>query len=445
MPAEQKTLRQLFFPIFFELLFSMLAGTVDTLMLSSVGDYAVGAVGTANTYFNVFIVMFTIISSGMTAVMTQYIGAKRPGVARIALRLGLMVNLIFGLAVSAVLYFGSGAILKGVGIADQLLESAETYMKVVGLFCICNALIPIYSSYLRSFGHASPTMTATIIGNIVNLALNALFLFVFHWGVWGIAVATGIARVINLLWLVIASRRRINPERDPNPPAGRDIVRAIVRIGLPGAMESTLWNVSMTLIIGMLNNMDQTGMQVTARSYAMQLANFTFCVGAALSFANAIQVGWHIGGGELEKCSRNTNRAAAIGLSCTLGVAALIYIFARPLMSLFSDDPAMIELVRKLMLLDVMLELGRVTNLVYGNALKTSGDALFTMVIAVVSTFLVAAGGTWFFGIRLGWLAVGAFLGMALDECTRAVLMFIRWQTGKWKKLSLVEKNETIA
>ena len=443
MLAEHQKLHQLFFPIFFELLFSMLAGMVDTLMLSSVGDYAVGAVGTANTYINVFIIMFTVISSGMTAVMTQYIGARRPGVARVALRLGLIVNLFFGLVVSCVLCLGSGAILQGVGIAEQLLEPAETYMKVIGLFCVCNALTPIYSSYLRSFGHASPTMTATIVSNVVNLALNTLFLFVFHWGVWGIALATGISRVVNLIWLVIVSKKRIHPEADPKPPASRSILRVIIRIGLPGAMESFLWNLGMTLIIAMLNSMDQTGTQVTARSYAMQLANFIYCVGAALSLANAIQVGWLIGGNELAKCTRKTNRVAAVGLSCTLAVAFLIYGFARPLMGLFSDDPAMVELVKTLLLIDIMLELGRVTNLIYGNALRTSGDALFTMTIAVVSTFLVAAGGTWLFGIQLGWLAKGAFLAMALDECSRAVLMFIRWQSGKWKNQSLIEKNES--
>ena len=81
MTVQRKKLHQLFFPLFFETLFMMLAGMVDTLMLSSEGDYAVGAVGTANTYIGLFIIMFSIISSGMVAVMTQYIGAKRPGVA----------------------------------------------------------------------------------------------------------------------------------------------------------------------------------------------------------------------------------------------------------------------------------------------------------------------------------------------------------------------------
>ena len=140
MSDNRKKLHHLFFPIFFEILFSILAGAVDTLMLSSEGDQAVGAVGTANTYISIFVIMFSIISSGMVAVMTQYIGANRPGVARQALRLGVCFNLAAGVVISGFLFLCAGPILQTVGIAAQLLPGAKTYLKTVGLFCVCNAL-----------------------------------------------------------------------------------------------------------------------------------------------------------------------------------------------------------------------------------------------------------------------------------------------------------------
>ena len=70
MDNPRKNLTQLFVPIALETLCYMLAGIIDTLMLSSVGDSAVGAVGTANTYIGIFIIMFNIVCSGMIAVMT---------------------------------------------------------------------------------------------------------------------------------------------------------------------------------------------------------------------------------------------------------------------------------------------------------------------------------------------------------------------------------------
>ena len=437
MPHKKTRLLTLFFPIFLELLFTMLTGAVDTLMLASEGDQAVGAVGTANAYIGVFLIMFSIISSGMTAVMTQYIGAKRPGVAQQALRLGLLLNLAVGLAITALLVFGGGWILQTIGIAEALLIPGRVYLQTVGIFCVCNALIPIYSSYLRSFGRTTATLWATVTSNVINVALNALFLFVMDWGVFGVALATGVSRLVNLLWVFLAAQR-IPRTNDGDRLPNCSILSKIIRVGLPAAMESSLYNMAITIVISLLNRMDPLGTQATARAYAMQIANFSYCAGAALAHANAIFVGWRIGAGELDRCDRETRRNALVGIALGVGTASIFAIFAKPILSLFTDDPDMIHLVSMLLAVDIILEIGRAINLIFGFALKTSGDATYPMIIAVIFAFLCAAGGTWYFGIHLGWLAVGSYVAMALDECVRAVFMFLRWHKGVWKQRNLV-------
>ena len=314
MQVQRKTLTQLSIPICFEILFYMLSGMIDTLMLSSVSDQAVGAVGTANTYISVFIIMFGVISSGMVAVMTQNIGAGKPGIAYQARQLGLIFNAVIGVLMSVFLAVFSGNILKMVSIAPALFDSANTYLRIVGGACFLNALIPIYSSYLRVFGYTKQSLWASIIGNIINFILNAVFLFVMNWGVMGVATATVISRIINLI--IVAT------------------------------------------------------------------------MGAVLIKAK--------------------------------------------------DSPERIA-PGKILAIDIVLELGRVTNLVYGQALKTSGDAVFPVVMGAVFMYLAAVGGTYFFGLHLGLLAVGAYIGLASDECIRAVGMVLRWKSGKWKNKGLVD------
>ena len=150
MTAKRKTLTQLSVPICLETLFYMLSGMVDTLMLSSVSDQAVGAVGTANTYIGVFIIMFGVISSGMIAVMSQNIGAGRPGIAYQARQLGLIFNALIGIIMSIILAAFSGGMLRIVSIAPALLEPAEIYLRIVGGTCFLNALIPIV---FKEFGN----------------------------------------------------------------------------------------------------------------------------------------------------------------------------------------------------------------------------------------------------------------------------------------------------
>lgn len=439
MKHERKTLVQLFVPISLELLCFMLAGMVDTMMLSAVNNDAVGAVGTANTYIGMFIIMFSVITSGMTAVMTQYIGAGREDVAHRARQIGLAFNLAIGVILSCVLFFGAETILDTMGIAPLLKGYAKTYLQIVGGACILNSTTPLFSNYLRAFGHTKPPMIATIIANIVNLVLNAVFLFVMEWGVAGVAWATVISRLVNLCIVVIASKKYVHVQESGEYVSRREIFTQIVRIGLPSAMESVFYNIAMTLIMSFLNQMDPEGLNVTARSYAAQIINFAYCISAGMASANAILTGWRLGAKDYDACDKGAKKAAIIGVLAGAGSATLFTIFSVPIMKLFTDDSVIIELVGKLFFVDIFLEIGRATNLVYVQALKTSGDALFTTIMGAIFMLLCAAGGTYFFGIHLGMMAVGAYIGMALDECVRAVLMVLRWRSGKWRTMRLIK------
>lgn len=438
MDKNRKSLGQLFVPICIELIFFMLAGMVDTLMLSSVGDQAVGAVGTANTYIGMFIIMYSVVSNGMMAVMTQNIGAGKIGVAYQARQIGIIFNTLVGIVISATLYFGGGFILDIVGIADALRQPALDYLQIVGGFSFLNALIPIFSGYLRAFGFLRQPLTATIVSNILNLCLNAVFLFVFEMGVAGVAIATVISKVLNLVLVLFASFKLVAAKDDPHRLPQKEVFKQIIQIGLPSALESALYNFAMTLMMRFLNQMDPDGFNVTARSYTVQITHFSFAIGAALAQANAIMTGWRVGAKEYEACDKGTKKAAIIGIIVAIAVESAFTIFAHPIMSLFTDNPEMVSLVQILLGIDIFLEIGRVNNLVFGNALKTSGDAVFPVIIAVIFMFLCAVCGTYFFGIHLKLYAIGAYIGLALDECIRAVAMFIRWQSGKWKEKSIV-------
>ncbi len=408
-------------------------------MLSSVGDQAVGAIGTANTYIGVFIIMFSIVSSGMIAVMTQYIGAGKVGVAYQARQLGLVFNAIIGVLLSVFLFLFSGEILEVVGVAPLLMGYAKTYLRIVGGCCFLNALIPIFSSYLRAFGYTRQPLAATICANLMNLVLNAVFLFVCGWGVAGVALATVISRAVNLMIGIVLSTRLIHAGQDPERQKNGQVFRQIIRVGLPAACETALYNIAMTLTIRFLNQMDSEGVNVTARAYASQITNFAYCVGAALSQANAILTGWRIGEQDFDACDKGTRRAAQIAVLVAIILESLFAILGRTIMRLFTDDPEMIVLVQKLLAIDIVLEIGRATNLVYGQALKTSGDAIFPTVIGAIFMYLCMVGGTWFFGIHLGLLAVGAYIGMASDECVRAVCMYLRWKSGRWQTKGFIK------
>ena len=176
MAAERKTLTQLSVPIGLETLFYMLSGMVDTLMLSSVSDQAVGAVGTANTYIGVFIIMFGVISSGMIAVMSQNIGAGRPGIAYQARQLGLIFNALIGIVMSVILATFSGGILRIVSIAPAL-EKEQAAQKLSELLGHAVEVVPAaeMDNFVKDKASAAPLLKPFTPDHIVYCGPYPLF------------------------------------------------------------------------------------------------------------------------------------------------------------------------------------------------------------------------------------------------------------------------------
>lgn len=438
MPRKQ--IWTLFIPIVLETLFMMLAGTVDTMMLSSVSNAAVGAVGTANSYINLFIIMFGIISSSLVAVVTQYIGAAKMHAAGQSLLIGLGFNAAAGLVLSGVMFFAGDSILRFAGVADGLFPFALIYLRIVGGSCFLNAMISVLSAYLRSFGFTKHSLLTTFASNIVNLVLNAVFLFRMELGVAGVAAATVISRLINLIAIAVIVRLKIHAEDGSEPVRYRDILMQMIRIGLPAALETALYNAATAFTVRFLNQMDSEGINMTARTYTQQITNLSFCSAAALAQANGIITGWQVGAKDFAACNVQTRRADRIAVLMGVSTAAVFALTARPILRFFTDDGVIIDLAAKLLTIDIALELGRAVNMVYGQALKISGDSIYPSVIGAVFMYLLMVGGTWYFGIHLHMMAVGAFIGMSLDECVRAVFLYGRWRSGRWKTKGILQK-----
>ena len=438
---KKNSLFSLFVPIFLETLFLMLSGMVDTLMLSNVGDNAVGAVGTANTYIGMFFILFAVMSSGLVAVMAQYIGKKEEGIAYQARQIAILINCILGLVIALTLGIAAGSIINALGVSELLKADATAYLRIVGIGCILDALIPVYSCYLRVFGKPRYSLIAAVGGNLVNCGCNALAIFVFKNGVIGVAFGTIIGKLVTLGLCMIFCRIFVNGRQYTHRTNPKDIIKDIIRIGFPAALETAIYSAAMGVIMVILNRADSTGFNSTVKTYAQQLTNLAYCVAFSFGQANLIIVDWAIGEGDMQSCYKFTRKAALIAIIFGVVVEGIIALSSPWLVQIFSHDQDMINMVRSVLIIDIALEIGRAANLVYGQTLKATGDSIYPAVLAMIFNIVLAVGGSYLFGVMLNMRVFGVFIGMTLDECVRAVFMFVRWRSGKWETKVLV-KNE---
>ncbi len=441
---KKQKLLTLFIPIFFETLLLMLSGIIDTLMISKLGDAAVGSVGTANTYIGMFFILFSVMSCGLIAVMTQFIGQNKKGVAFQARQLAIVINGTIGIILSFVLGFLAGPIVNALGVSDNLKNNTIIYLRIVGAGCLFDALIPVFSCYLRAFDKPKFSLIAALSGNVTNLLFNVFAIYVFHWGIAGVAVGTVVGKVVTLVLCFLFGKIFVNGLQYNERISRKQLVKDILRIGFPAAFETTVYSIASAAVTFLLGRMDANGFAIEVRTYAQQITNFPYCVVFALSQANIIIVGWNVGKHDFASCYKQTNKVAIIAIIFDVILEAIFALLSPWMLKIFTNNAELIRAIQYALLIDIALEVGRATNMVYGQTLKSTGDSIFPAAIAVIFNLLCSVGGTYLFGIVFNWQAIGAFVGLALDECVRAVFMYLRWRTGKWEKKVLVKEEEEL-
>lgn len=109
------------------------------------------------------------------------------------------------------------------------------------------------------------------------------------------------------------------------------------------------------------------------------------------------------------------------------------------MLGVFTDDPQVLALGKTILFIEIFLEIGRAVNIVMVRALQAAGDIKTPVTVGIVCMWSIAVGLAYFFGVVLELGLVGIWIGMAVDECVRAVIFIYRWRSGAWKNRGLIE------
>ena len=171
---------------------------------------------------------------------------------------------------------------------------------------------------------------------------------------------------------------------------------------------------------------------LATHAYTMQFLHVILIFGLAIAFAVEILVGHMIGAGELHAAHKLVRKSLGLGVVVALVVSGAFALAGPWLLTRFTADPQIIQLGCTLLWWTVLVEPGRVFNMVVINALRAAGDARYPVIAGAASMAIVLAGGSWFLGVHLGWGLVGVWIAYAADEWIRGLLMWRRWATLGW-------------
>ncbi len=402
---------------------------VDTLFVGRLGARELAAVSLGGVLsFTLICFGFGVLRSTKLSV-SQSVGAGRSadvpaittGAVWLALGLGVLTIALGRLAVGHVAALGPDPV-SGAWAADYLS------IRNLGapLFLVAVALRE--SSY--GTGNARRPMVATLWANGSNVALDALFIFGFGWGVNGAAWATVGACLIEALVLLATA---------PDGTLGRATPRLrelsrLIRFGIPLGLQFLLEVGSFAVLVVLLARTSER--ELAAHQIAMQLVHFSFLPALALGEAASILTGQAVGANQ-DVLVRRLARIAFSMASVYAGVCAVVFVLGASFMpSWFSPDPEVQAIARQLLYIAAAFQLADAANVVARCVLRGTGDVRYPAILAVSIAWVLTPTSTWYLGIHLGFGAVGAWLGLCAEIMLGAGLLWWRLERGGWQPLA---------
>ena len=437
---KEMKLFHLAWPLFIETALFMLLGFIDVMILSGYDDLAASSVNTANQAVSIVTIVFTVISSASAVMISQYLGAKKRTEASRVAALSITLQVAFGLVISMLFVFFCRPILAFIGATGKILDFGSQYLTIVGSMMFVQAFLGSVAVIIRNHGLTRISMYVTVGMNVMNTLLDMLL--VPHMGVTGVAIATSVCRILGGIALAIILFRKVESIAIFKllVPFPKDKLLAILKIGVPSALETFLYNLSQLVITSIVLRFLSEN-ELIAKTYVQNITMLFYLFAVSIGQASQIMIGHLVGAKEFDKAYRQGLRSYRTALMITAVACAVGMCFREPLLRLFTDNAEVIELGMNILLINCLLEWGRTTNLVLIACLRGSGDVYFPTACAIFSNWSISVLCSYLLAVVAGMGIYGLWIALAADECIRGVFMLIRWKSGRWRTKRIVKSE----
>jgi putative MATE family efflux protein len=419
-----------------------LMAIVNILMVSSLGDTAIAAVGLVNQPR--FIVQALVLS--MNAAVTS-ICARRRGQGDLegalnCLKQGIILSIVFSVLLSVTAYIFAGPLIWFVGAQGDTFQLAYTYYTILLLGIPLFNLSLTISAAHRGLGRTRVSMRINLIGSVVNLFFNYVLIngvwFFPRLGVMGAAVGTCIGWGTALsvaIWSVSNKDDYLYIFTRDGWGFTRAAVDAFYKVTSGSFLEQLCLRVGMLLYSIIIARL---GTEVLAAHVILQnIFSMSFSFGEGYGIAAASLIGRNLGAKRAD-LSMLYGKVIQRMSMVTSFMLLLFFIFGgRWVMMLFTSSEEILRIGAPILILMGLTTIWQNSQIVYGGCLRGAGDTRYIAVISLISIVLIRPVLAYTLAYPVGWLLFGAWFSLLIDQLLRLGLTYRRFASGKWSKINL--------
>ncbi len=398
---------------------------VDTAIVGHLGRPQLAALGLAGTVLAGAFTIFNFLAYGTTAVVARASGAgQHERAARLAAQ-ALWVALAIGLTLLVLAEVLAEPLLEGLGAHGRSGDYALTYLRIAALGLPAALLALAGQGYLRGVSNLRRPLVIVVAANLVNLVLELLFVYGFHWGIAGSAAGTAIAQIGMGVAFVVELLR---PHADSRRPRLAEM-RPMVRVGRQIFVRTAALMASFLVAASVLARSGDA--PLGAHQIAFQLYVFLALVLDAIAIAGQVIVGRMLGAGDADGAWAAAMRMIVWSVLIGAVFGVLLLALTHPIARAFTDDQAVVDAVESAWPLFALMQPFAGAVFALDGILIGAGDTAYLMWSTVVASLLVFVPIA-LLSLAFDWGIVGVWIGLDALIATRLAFLWARFAGRRW-------------
>ena len=428
----------LLIPVVLEQLLNSIMGTADTMMVSNVGSAAISAVSLVDSINVLVIQAFSALAAGGAIICAQYIGQRNKEKANESARQVLFIITAISVAVSLICLVFQKPLLRLIfgSVEPAVMRASETYFFYTALSFPFIAAYDSAASIFRAQDNTKGPMIISMISNVMNIAGNAVMIWVFHMGVAGAALSTLISRIFCAVVVIIQLRK----EREGQEIVVRDyfeirpdwsMIRRILGLGIPSGIENSMFQLGKLAIQSTVSTLGTTAIAAQAMTNILENLNGIAAIGVGVGLMTI--VGQCLGAGRQDEAVYYIKKLCVIAeviiiISC-LGVFAL----TKPITILGGMEKESADMCfHMVMWITIVKPLVWIMAFIPGYGLRAAGDVKFSMIVSCCTMWACGFCLCVFLIRVMGFGPMGVWIGMFADWTLRGIIFTWRFHSRKW-------------